>query len=314
MRMGVLRVALSVAVASLLFAVAVRRMTLPPLPSARILATALATVVVLFSASWAFRCLRFVRIARGAGATGSAWRLSRLHLQAGALNLALPAKAGEAAQIAFLAQRGASWGEAAGATVAIRVLDLGAVLAIGAVALALAGADRPPWAVAPVAAATLALVLGLALVAWGGASPPARWIDARLPRRFLDRRLTIAALFDAILRTLRGAHVAPVLALTALAWTLEFASAAVVAALLGLPVPLALVAVSLAALAAALPLTPGGLGVYEVVFAEVVAAAGSDGAVALVAATLDHATKALLALVAGGLASLAEPFSRDGRA
>jgi hypothetical protein len=95
-----------------------------------------------------------------------------------------------------------------------------------------------------------------------------------------------------------------------LIWTLDVLTAALVLAAFGVPTPPATLlavcvfAVSVGNLAKVLPLTPGGVGLYEAAFTVLVAGLTPIGAgVAFAAAVLDHAVKNGVT-VAGGVVSM----------
>lgn len=141
------------------------------------------------------------------------------------------------------------------------------------------------------------------------ASATAATVAKRLPARLVDGARAFAGDLAAIARAPRA--LALVGAGSLAIWALDALTAVLVlAAVAGSSEPAVLAAGVLAVaggnLAKVLPLTQGGLGLYEGAFAAVVVAASPvAGAVALAAAVLDHALKNGVTLAGGAIAAVA---------
>lgn len=277
---------------------AVRRVTLP----------ALLFACALYVVAWSLRAARWRSLL---GATGGGERNAPqlpygravgLTIAGNAANVVLPAKLGDAIR-AVAASRLAKLPieRALAAGVADRALDLTAVALLTLLAIALhpVGLSRsfllPAGLV--LAAGAIAAVAGLLYVrARDGASGRFERVE-----RFL--RALAEAGADA---ARRPARTAVLLAASLAVWTLETAIAFTISRAIGLDVAPAaiLLAVMLANMAKAVPLTPSGLGTYELAFTEALVVSGVEPSLAATAAILDHGLKNALTLAGGGVSWL----------
>ena len=235
-------------------------------------------------------------------------------------NVTLPARAGDVARSYLLGRSTGLGGSfALATTLAERVLDAVFLLAIGALALTLHPAV-PPWLARQLAALAILALLGALAVA----ASPRLWALARarldrIPARLADR---LERFFQGV-RSVRGAaRLARFFGWTALIWGLDALNATLIAAALGvrLPLPTAFVLLAALGISSAVPLTPGQLGVFQFVTVTVL---GSYGVAREPALLLGIALQGLNSLMLlgwglvsasrlGGLAALRHQLRRAG--
>lgn len=297
----------------------------------------LAIATLAYVASWPLRGRRYGDILAPMDRRLGTGFLTHATLLSQTANLAVPARAGDAVRAVLCKRRrGVPYAAGVASLTVERAFDLLAVAVIGALAataLLFTGRGGPiVERVAEVevpASAVLVdqrglLVLG-AVVSVGGALAIVRF--GRVRGRETGDWMLVAALRDALPASFRRGVPRFAADLTVLArrprslaavgagslavWALDVTTAVLVlAAVTGRP-PLALVAVGTLAtcvgnLAKVVPLTQGGLGLYEGAFAAtVVALSPVAGAVAVAAAVLDHALKNAVTVAGGGVAALA---------
>ncbi len=335
------------AVAGVVFAVtALVLMTVYIDPSAALAAltsaapASVAAAVVVYALSWPVRGVRYHDVLAAMGHRESVPFLTAAVFVSQTGNLVFPARLGDGVRAYVVkVRRGVGYPTAFASLAAERLFDLLTLVALAAsvlvvlvatgngAAVAAALSGRVPGVDAAavrtavrVAAGvgTVALLALLALVA-GARS------DGSLPRRALaglstdayaDRAATAVERFAGDLQTVAGSPraFARVGAGSLLVWTLDVVTAALVlGAFPGLDLSLSLLvvvcffAVSVGNLAKVLPLSPGGVGLYEAAFTAFVVLLTPAGAVppavAFAAAVLDHAVKNAVT-VAGGVGSM----------
>lgn len=258
------------------------------------------TVVLLSSlvyvTGWPLRGLRYRWILRSMNHDEPLGLLTGAVFLSQSANLALPARAGDGLRAAIVKRRGVPLTTGVASLAVERLGDLVAVAALGAVGLVAALYLGVPTPEPPTEFQfnTYLLLIPLGVIA-----------------AFLVARR--AGLLEGLLADLRRgvslSSTPSVLGSSGLIWLIDAATAVVVLYAFGVnPTPDALasilVAVSAANLSKTLPLTPGGVGAYEAVFAAVLAAAGVGWGVAVAAAVVDHLVKNLVTL-AGGMAASA---------
>jgi uncharacterized membrane protein YbhN (UPF0104 family) len=282
--------------------------------------------VVVYAASWPLRGRRYGDVLAATGHPLGTGFLTLTVFLSQTANLVVPARAGDAVRAYVLRARRDVPYPAGFASLAVeRGFDLAAIAVLGAAATVwlvaadatalatlVAGDARPAvLGAAGVAAATLVvglLTLGVANV---GLSVGGRLRAAVAGRPRLGRvvatSLDFAGDIAVVARDPRA--VAAVGGGSLLIWSLDVATAVLVLVALdsGLAVgPLLAVgtlAVSVGNLAKVLPLSQGGVGLYEAAFTGLVVALTPLGAgLALAAAIVDHALKNAVTLVGGGVA------------
>lgn len=293
----------------------------------------------LYALSWPVRGVRYRDILARLGHSEGVGFLTAAIFVSQTGNLVVPARAGDAVRAYVLkARRGIPYPTGFASLAVERVFDLLTVLALAAVALAgflLAGATDGLWAALAgagvggelaysgrVAVAVAAVVGAGALLALVGIVATAR-SDRSLLRAGVARLGddAYAARIGDLLADFAGdvqtvatdqRAFAVVGASSLLVWTADAVVAAAVLHALGAGLapgsllPVCVLAVSVGNLAKVLPLTPGGIGLYEGAFTVlVVALVPVAPPVALAAAVVDHAIKNLVTVAGGVWATVA---------
>ncbi|AGN01786.1 hypothetical protein L593_09205 [Salinarchaeum sp. Harcht-Bsk1] len=279
----------------------------------------LAAAILVYALSWPLRGRRYGDVLAPMDRRLRTGFLTSAVLLSQTANLAIPARGGDAVRAVVLKRRRAVAYATGVASLAVeRAFDLLAIGALGGVALAwlvLAGDAAPvfdglrsldlPVALFSGAAAGIGLLLAAGAVLAYRSSSAA--LDL-LPDRLRDGVATAASNLAVLVRRPRA--LAAVGLGSVAIWALDAVTAVLVLAAVANPDPLALLAVGTLAvcagnLAKVLPLTQGGVGLYEGAFAAtVVALSPIAGSLALAAALLDHALKNGVTLAGGALAGL----------
>ncbi|AEH36669.1 lysylphosphatidylglycerol synthase transmembrane domain-containing protein [Halopiger xanaduensis] len=292
----------------------------------------LALAIAVYAVSWPIRGRRYGDVLSATGHRAGTGLLTAAVFVSQTANLAIPARAGDAARAYVVNERANVPYTAGFAGLAVeRLFDLAtiAVLAGGATAwLAISGNVGPLEIAAEaggarvafvgaavVSTATVGVGLAVATTARSGYGPR---IAARL-RTLADGSPRLEGALEAALRfaadvgvvARRPRVLAAVAGTSLLVWALDVLTAVLVLAALdsGLALgPLLAVgtlAVSVGNLAKVLPLSQGGVGLYEAAFTALVVGLAPVGAsTALAAAVVDHALKNGVTL-AGGAAAVA---------
>ncbi len=294
----------------------------------------LGAALLAYLLSWPVRGRRYADVLAAMGRRCRVGFLTAAVFASQTANLAIPARAGDGVRAYLLKDRRDVPYPTGVASLAVeRAFDLVAVGVLGGVALALLlptgrspGSGESVGAVAPSTA--LAVAAGIAAVA--AVLSAATVAVARSDRRFgpairartAESRLSgvvdAAVRFGSSVRVVAAdpRRLGAVFLWSLLVWALDVLTAVLVlAALTGgvggvVPTPTLLVvgtlAVSVGNLAKVLPLSQGGIGLYEAAFTGlVVSATGLPVETALAAAILDHALKNAVTLAGGGAAALA---------
>ncbi len=304
----------------------------------------LGVATVVYAVSWPLRGRRYGDVLATMGHRVGTGFLTTAVFASQTANLAIPARAGDAVRAYLVKDReGVPYPTGFGSLAVERVFDLLtiATLAGGAVlAFALLGDSSPLGLVDDLEYGRRALeaasVVATAAVVVATAAVGVAYSDRALGPRLRTRvsrwprlRRGVDALLDLLVDVQRVATnpraVATVGVESLLVWGLDVLTAVVVLAAVGagLDAPTLLVvgtlAVSVGNLAKVLPLSQGGIGLYEAAFTGLVVGLTPVGAsTALAGAIVDHALKNAITLVggAGALASLNVSLSTaatDGR-
>lgn len=280
----------------------------------------LAAAAVVYAVSWPLRGRRYGDVLAPMGHRLGTGFLTLATFASQSANLVVPARGGDAARAYLLRDRRAvPYATGAASLTVERAFDLLAIGALGTGALAwlaatgdagavvarsrTVGASVGQFDLARVAAAAAAVV-GLGAVA--GLAARRTDLLGRVPDRLWTGVATFGRDLAGIARQPRA--LAGVGAGSVAIWALDALTAVLVlAAVASTPVGAVLAAGTLAVcagnLAKVLPLTQGGLGLYEGAFAAtVVAISPVAGAAALAAAVLDHALKNAVTLAGGAVA------------
>ena len=297
----------------------------------------IAVATALYAASWPVRGYRYRDVLHELGFTERVGFLTGTIFVSQTGNLVFPARAGDAVRAYIVKmRRGIPYPSGFASLAAERVFDLltlaglaGVVLvgyaASGELALVVDaalgagveadGAGRTAMAVATaVGTAAVVAVVAIAVTARSDANR-VRWFVTRLSTDgYADRVATVLERFVGDVQRVGGNSRAFVRVGTTsvVIWVIDVLVAAVVLAAFGVGLtPLTLLAVcffavSVGNLAKVLPLSPGGIGLYEGAFTVLVVGLTPIGAAtALGAAIVDHALKNVVTVVGGTVSMLA---------
>ena len=211
-------------------------------------------------------------------------------LAALSLNHLLPLKIGDAARVYFLSAKGVGTARSAASTAVARLIEFATLVTIAVVAASLHPALSVPsiQPSPPLMAGGLAVILGALLAASSLVRDGARVASgtAARARSFLSDFIQSA-------RGIGPRPVATAALLTSASWLLESVVLLAVARAAGVELALfpCLAITSVTLIGQAVPLTPGGLGVYEATMTAGLTAYGVGPGEALVLATATHAVK-----------------------
>jgi len=267
----------------------------------------LAAALMAYSGSWIFRTWRLRILAGPQGAGVSFFEFFKLHIASFGLNVVLPARLGDLALIAFLRVKGIKTAQSAAIVLQTRILDLLALLVLAIPLLSFTlGLSSPFWI-----ASTLAACLLIVLVIVGIVSLDKKQRIAEVLEKLKTSRPK--AVFNAVLDKLKEAYATyhhmitdgTLFVRTAAASLAIWVSEAVCCYLIALalssriPLPSVIIALSVANIGKGIPLTPGGLGIYEGILSAVLVLFGVPYGTAVVVAVLDHNLKKVFNLLWG---------------
>ena len=284
----------------------------------------LALAVGVYALSWPLRGRRYDDILGAMGQRCGLWFQTAAVFLSQTANLVVPARAGDGARVYLLNQHKQVPYATGGASLAVeRLFDLLALAAFGALAgawLVVTGRGIGPGETRTFVGGAV-LVAGVAVVAAGGIVTLARSdrafgaaVRTRIGHPKLETVVDALVRFGGDVRVVAADPRALVrIGAGSLAiWALDVLTAVLVLAALaqgalGGPALLAVgtLAVTVGNLAKVLPLSQGGIGLYEAAFTGLVVAISPVGAAtALAAAILDHALKNAVTLAGGALAAV----------
>lgn len=289
----------------------------------------LGAAIATYSLSWPIRGRRYDDVLTAMGRHCGVGFLTATIFLSQTANLVVPARAGDGARAYLLKDRSDVPYPVGAASLAVeRAFDLAAITAVGGIAFAwIFFSDRTVAVNGESNAGMAAVVVGIVtVIVWTvtiGVARSDRQFGPTLRNRIEGSRLSGVA--DAAVRV--GASVRLVAANprslatigfgSVAIWALDVSTAVLVLAALtdgfgsgGVPsgtlIAVGTLAVSVGNLAKVLPLSQGGIGLYEAAFTGVVVGIAPIGVgTALVAAILDHALKNAITLGGGALAALA---------
>lgn len=267
----------------------------------------LAAALLAYSGSWVFRTWRLRILAGPQGEGIGFFEFFKIHIASFGLNVVLPARLGDVALVAFLRIKGIRTAQSAAVVLQTRILDLLALLVLAVPPLFFTlGPSSPFWIVS-----TLGACLLIVLVIVGVVSLDRKQRIPGTLQKFKTSRPK--GLLNVVLDKLQEAYASyrhmitdrRLFAWTAAASLAVWVSEAVCCDLIALAlhsrisfVPV-IVALSIANVGKAIPLTPGGIGIYEGILAAVLALFGVPYATAIVVAVLDHNLKKIFNLLWG---------------
>ncbi|MDD1711215.1 MAG: flippase-like domain-containing protein [Methanoregulaceae archaeon] len=254
-----------------------------------------ALAVAVCSLAWLLRGLRYKIILSGIGIQCSILFSTGCIFISQTANLIVPARLGDLVRVFILRHEyGASISQGISSIVVERVFDIVMVALLGAVSL-LFVFNVPGeyfWLI------VIPLLLGAGFFIFLSVSD--RFAS---DNRYIGILLTMLDQIRQVSLSVRS-----ILALSSTSiviWILDVIVCLFVAMMFGVTIPFAVVTLAIVVgnLVKAIPLTPGGIGTYELAVVAIFSAAGVDPAIATLIAVIDHLLKNLVTL-AGGVISI----------
>ncbi|KQC03337.1 MAG: lysylphosphatidylglycerol synthetase [Methanoculleus sp. SDB] len=256
---------------------------------------ALVAAVVLCTLAWWLRGARYRYILQGLSVSVSTSFATACIFISQTVNLIVPARLGDLVRMVILKhEKSATYSQGLSSLLIERVFDVVIIAALGAVTLPFV-VNVPDWFVTLIAAPIAGgVIFVLILAAAGKIRSDHRWL--RIVLTMLDQVREASLSYGAL----------SYLSLSSLIiWLVDVSVCAVVALMFQetIPFPVVVLAIVIGNLVKAVPLTPGGVGTYELSLALTFELAGVAPAVATLIAVIDHLIKNLVTL-AGGVVSL----------
>jgi uncharacterized protein (TIRG00374 family) len=256
---------------------------------------ALVFAVVICTLAWWLRGWRYQYILQGLSVpVGISFATACIFISQTA-NLIVPARLGDLVRMVILKhEKSATYSEGLSSLLIERIFDVVIIAALGAVTLPFV-LNVPDWFVTVIAVPIAGGVIFALILAAAG--------KIRSDNRLLRILLTM---LEQIREASLSYSALSVLSLSSLIiWLVDVAVCAVVALMFQEPIPFPVIvlAIVIGNLVKAVPLTPGGVGTYELSLALTFELAGVAPAVATLIAVIDHLIKNLVTL-AGGVISL----------
>ncbi len=213
-------------------------------------------------------------------------------------NLIVPARLGDLVRMLIVKHEDdATYSQGFSSLVVERVFDILMIAVLGAVALpfVLAVLDVPDWFLTVIIVPLAAGVVFFAVLLWSGRMKSENRIVVAV-QRMLDE-VKRASLNPRALVTLSGSSL--------LIWLVDVLVCYAVVLMFQVSVPFGIVvlAIVIGNLVKAVPITPGGVGTYELALALTFGLAGTPAVTATLIAVIDHLIKNLVTLV-GGVGSI----------
>ncbi len=247
--------------------------------------------------AWLLRGVRYRSILGGLNLPGSVGLSTACIFISQTANLLVPARLGDLVRLFILKHEiDAPYSRGFSSVIVERFYDIITVALLGLIALPFM-VEAPEWfytlIIVPLAAGA---VLFLVILKVGGVRTENRYV---------------AIMLD-LLQDLREASMNAPAALSLgvssfIIWLVDIAVCAVVAIMFGqaIPISVLVLAIVIGNLVKAVPITPGGLGTYELAVALTLELAGTAAPVATLIAVIDHLIKNLVTLAGGGVSILA---------
>lgn len=248
--------------------------------------------------AWILRGYRYRFILQGLDVRKSLWFSTACIFISQTANLIVPARLGDFVRMLILKHEDdATYSQGFSSLVVERVFDILMIAVLGAVALpfVLAVLDVPDWFITVIIVPLAAGAVFFAVLLWSGRMESGNRIVAAI-QRMLDE-VKRASLNPRALGVLSGSSL--------LIWLVDVLVCYAVVLMFQAPVPFGIVvlAIVIGNLVKAVPITPGGVGTYELALALTFGLAGTPAATATLIAVIDHLIKNLVTLV-GGVGSI----------
>ena len=255
----------------------------------------LAAAVVICLAAWVARGGRYRYILQGLEVAVGTWFSTACILVSQTANLIVPARLGDLVRMVILKhEKGATYSRGLSSLVVERVFDITMVAVLGLIALP-ALLNVPDWFVTIIAVPLAGGAVFVGFMLYSG--------NLSSQNRYLSMLL---GLFDEIRQASLHPRAFLVLGVSSIAiWLLDVAVCYAVALMFSEAIPFMVVvlAIVIGNLVKAVPITPGGVGTYELSLALTFELAGVAPVSATLIAVTDHLIKNLVTL-AGGVASI----------
>jgi len=259
----------------------------------------LVVAVGICGVSWILRGFRYRFILHGLGVEKGVWFSTACILVSQTANLIIPARLGDLVRLLILKHDDdATYSEGFSSLVVERVFDVMMVAVLGVVALLLVLTilDVPDWFIIAIALPLWAGCLFFAVIFWSGRMKSS------------ENRILIAVqqMLDEVRQVSLHSRALATLSLSSIfIWVVDVLVCYAVVLMFQESMPFAVVilAIVIGNLVKAVPITPGGVGTYEVAVALTFGLAGMAAATATLIAVIDHLMKNLVTLV-GGVGSI----------
>jgi len=248
--------------------------------------------------AWILRGFRYRFILRGLGIYKNLWFSTACIFISQTANLIVPARLGDFVRMLILKHEDdATYSQGFSSLIVERVFDILMIAMLGAVALpfVLAVLAVPDWFITVIIVPLAAGGIFFAMLLWSGRMKSENRIVVAV-QRMLDE-VKRASLNPRALVVLSGSSL--------LIWLVDVLVCFAVVLMFQEPVPFGIVvlAIVIGNLVKAVPLTPGGVGTYELALALTFGLAGIPAATATLIAVIDHLVKNMVTLV-GGVGSI----------
>lgn len=254
----------------------------------------LAATAVCVSA-WFLRGFRYQKILAGLDIPVGLYFSTACIFVSQTANLIIPARLGDLVRVFILKHEyGTTLSEGISSIVVERVFDIVTVALLGAVSL-LFVIDAPDWFYTLIILPLVAcLIFFTALLFIGKFSPKNRYLKIIMTMLEQIRQASLTLRSMVVLSTE-----------SILIWMLDIVVCFFVVLMFGesISFPLIVLAIVIGNLVKAVPLTPGGVGTYELAVAVTFSLGGTSAAIATLIAVIDHLLKNLVTL-AGGIVSI----------
>lgn len=248
--------------------------------------------------AWVLRGYRYQFILRGLDVKKSLWFSTACIFISQTANLIVPARLGDFVRMLILKHEDdATYSQGFSSLVVERVFDILMIAVLGAVALPfiLAVLDVPDWFITVIIVPLAAGGIFFAMLLWSG-------------RMKSENRVIVAVqrMLDEVKRASLNPRALVTLSVSSLLiWLVDVLVCYAVVLMFQEPVPFGIVvlAIVIGNLVKAVPLTPGGVGTYELALALTFGLAGTPAATATLIAVIDHLIKNLVTLI-GGVGSI----------
>ncbi|MCC7555623.1 MAG: flippase-like domain-containing protein [Methanoculleus marisnigri] len=248
--------------------------------------------------AWILRGYRYRFILHGLDVKKSLWFSTACIFISQTANLIVPARLGDFVRMLILKHEDdATYSQGFSSLVVERVFDILMIAILGAVALpfVLAVLDVPDWFITVIIVPLAAGAVFFAVLLWSGRMESGNRIVVAV-QRMLDE-VKRASLNPRALGVLSGSSL--------LIWLVDVLVCYAVVLMFQAPVPFGIIvlAIVIGNLVKAVPITPGGVGTYELALALTFGLAGTPAVTATLIAVIDHLIKNLVTLV-GGVGSI----------